>query len=186
MHSADAKIVGVHACAGRTLIEHHQLLTFLETPQRRGKCTDVHRLCCYVEKMRKQASNFAKQHTDQLPAARDFEAEQLLRSQAECVLLIHRRNIVEPVEIADRLQVGLVFNQLFSAAMKKADVRIDAADDFAVEFQHETKHAMGRGMLGTEIDREVAKARSRHDELVVAAPERDRKSARLERDNAST
>jgi hypothetical protein len=32
-----------------------------------------------------------------------------------------------------------------------------APDHLAVEFQHTTKHAVRRRMLGTEIDREIAK-----------------------------
>jgi hypothetical protein len=36
---------------------------------------------------------------------------------------------------------------------------IDARDNFSVEFEYEPKHAVGRGMLRTEIDGEVSKAR---------------------------
>ena len=37
-------------------------------------------------------------------------------------------------------------------------MRIDTLDHLAVEFQHEAQHAMRRGMLRPEVDREVAKA----------------------------
>ncbi len=92
-------------------------------------------------------------------AARHLEAEQLLRRQAEGVLLIDRRHVIEPVEIRDRLQIGLVLDQLFGAAVQEADMRIDALDDFAVEFEHQAQHAMRRRMLRPEIDGEVACAR---------------------------
>ena len=36
-------------------------------------------------------------------------------------------------------------------------MRIDARDHLAVQFQHKTQHAVGRRMLRTEIDGEVAK-----------------------------
>ena len=72
------------------------------------------------------------------------------------MLLIHRRDIIEPVEIRDRLQIGLLLDQLFGAAMQQADMRIDALDDLAVEFEHQTQHAMRRRMLRPEIDREVS------------------------------
>lgn len=71
------------------------------------------------------------------------------------MLLIHRRDVVEPVEIRNRLQVGLVLDQLLGAAVKQADMRIDAFDDFAVELQHEAKHAVRRRMLRTKVDGEV-------------------------------
>ena len=73
------------------------------------------------------------------------------------MLLIHRRDIVEPVEIRDRLQIGLVLDQFLGAAMQQTDMRIDAGDDFAVEFQHQAQHAVRGRMLRSEIDGEVAK-----------------------------
>jgi hypothetical protein len=48
------------------------------------------------------------------------------------VLLVHRRDIVEPVEVRDRLEIGLVLDEFFRAAVEKADMRIDAGHDFAV------------------------------------------------------
>ena len=50
----------------------------------------------------------------------------------------------------------MLLDQLFGAAMKQADMRIDARDDFAVELQHQTQHAMRGRMLRPEIDGEVA------------------------------
>ena len=76
------------------------------------------------------------------------------------MLLIHRRDVVEPVKIRNRLQVGLVFDQLLGAAVKQPDVRIDALDHFAVKFKHQAQDAMRRRMLRTEIDRKVANSRS--------------------------
>ena len=75
------------------------------------------------------------------------------------MLLVHRRDVVEPVEIGDRLQIGLVLDQLLGAAMQQADMRIDALDDLAVELQHEAQHAMRRRMLRPEVDGEVADRR---------------------------
>ena len=156
MHAADAEIGRMHARAGGALIKHHQLFALFETPQRRGQRADVHRLRGDVEQMRQDAADLAVQHPDQLPAARHLDAEQLFRREAERVLLVHRRDIVEPVEIRDRLQIGLVLDQLFGAAMKQADMRIDARDHFAVELQHQAQHAMRRRMLRPEIDGEIA------------------------------
>ena len=42
VHAAEAEIIGMHACARGALVEHHQLLAFLEAPQRRGERADVH------------------------------------------------------------------------------------------------------------------------------------------------
>ena len=84
------------------------------------------------------------------------DAEQFFRRQAKGVFLVHRRDIVEPVEIRDRLQIGLVLDQLLGAAMQKPDMRIDALDHLAVKLEHQAQHAMRRRMLGAEVDGEVA------------------------------
>jgi hypothetical protein len=40
--------------------------------------------------------------------------------------------------------------------VKQTDMRIDALNDFAVEFEHQAQNAMRRRMLRPEIDREIA------------------------------
>ena len=72
------------------------------------------------------------------------------------MLLIHRRDVIEPIEIGRRLRVGLVFDQLLGPAMKQADMRINALDHFAVEFENEAQNPVRGRMLRPEIDREVA------------------------------
>jgi hypothetical protein len=49
------------------------------------------------------------------------------------MLLVHRRDVVEPVEIRDCLQIGLVLDQLFRAAMEQPNMRVDPLDDLAVK-----------------------------------------------------
>ena len=89
-------------------------------------------------------------------AARHGDPEQPLDRQRVGVLLVHRRDIIEPIEIGHVLQIGARLHQLLGAAMQQADMRIDALDHLAVELQHEAQHAMRGGMLRAEIDREVA------------------------------
>ena len=72
------------------------------------------------------------------------------------MLLVHWRDVIEPVEIGQGLQIGLVLDQLFGSAVQQADVRIDALDDFAVELEDEAQHAVGGRMLRPEIDGEIA------------------------------
>ena len=155
----------MHAAARGALVEDHQLLALLEAPERRRQRADVHRLRGDVQKMREEPPDLAIEHADELPAARHLDAEQPLRRKAEGMLLVHRRDIVEPVEIGHRLQVGLVFDQLLGAAMQQPDMRIDALDDLAVEFQHQPQHAMRRRMLRPEVDIEVADVGFSHRSL---------------------
>src|SRR5690606_648465 len=54
------------------------------------------------------------------------------------------------------LQIGLVLDQLLGAAMQEADMRIDALDQFSVQFEYKTQNTMGCRMLRPEVDVEVA------------------------------
>ncbi len=105
--------------------------------------------------MRQNPADFAKQNAQQLAAPRHFKAEQFLDGEAEGMFLIHRRDIIEPVEIRYILQIGARLHQLFGAAMEETDMRIDTLDDFAVEFENEPQDAMRGRMLRTQIDREI-------------------------------
>jgi hypothetical protein len=53
------------------------------------------------------------------------------------MFLVHRRDVVEPVEVGQRLQVRFVFDQLLGSAVEQSDMRIDARNDLAVELEHE-------------------------------------------------
>ena len=146
----------MHARAAGALIKHHQLFAFLKTPQRRRQRADVHRLRGDLQEVRQDAADLAIEHADQLSADRHVEADQPLDGEREGVLLVHRRDIVEPVEIRDRLQIGLGLDQLLGAAMQEPDMRVDAVDNLAVELEHQAQHAVGCRMLRPEIDVEVA------------------------------
>src|SRR4051812_14465304 len=109
--------------------------------------------------MRENAADLRIEHTDQLRAARRLNTEQLLNREAKPVFLAHRRDVVEPVEVRDRLQIRLRFDQLLGAAVQQPDVWIDPLDDLTIELEDEAEHAVRRRMLRAEVDREIAQAR---------------------------
>ena len=98
--------------------------------------------------------DLAEQHADILGARRRRDAQQFLDAEREGVLLAHRRDVIQAVEIGSRLEIGLVLDQLFSAAVEQTDMRIGPLDHFAVHFQHEAQHPVGRRVLRPEIHRE--------------------------------
>ena len=102
------------------------------------------------------AGQLRHQHADVLGAERHLEAHQLLDREHEAVLHAHRRAVIEPVEVGQRLGVGLVLDQLLGAAVEQADVRVDALDDLAVELHDQAQHAVRRRVLRAEVDRVVA------------------------------
>ena len=115
-----------------------------------------------------------------------LNAEQFLDRKTEGVLLIHRRDIVEPVEIGHRLQVGFVLDQLLGAAVKQPDVRIHALDDFTVELEHKAQHAVRRRMLRSEIDGEIAQLGFSHQLTSSAAVFAFSATLALKRSHATT
>jgi hypothetical protein len=46
--------------------------------------------------------------------------------------------------------------QLFGAAVQEADMRVDPLNDLAVQFENEAKDAVGRGVLRSKVDGEIA------------------------------
>src|SRR6516164_1883297 len=63
-----------------------------------------------------------------------------------------------------------MFDQLFGSAMEQTDVRIDTLDNLSIKFQHKSKYAVGRRMLGAETDGKIANASFWHAELSAFAP----------------
>jgi hypothetical protein len=58
------------------------------------------------------------------------------------VLLIHRRDVVEPIEIRNGPQVSLVLDQLLGPAMQETDMWIDPLYHFSIEFEDQAQHAV--------------------------------------------
>ena len=85
------------------------------------------------------------------------------------MLLIHRGDVIEPVEIRDRLQIGLGFDQLLGPAMQQPDVRVHALDHLAIEIEHEAQDTMRRRVLRPEIQREIAQLGFSHGRPPIAA-----------------
>ena len=67
------------------------------------------------------------------------------------MLVAHHGLVVETVHVGPRLDVGFAFGQLFSGAVQQTDVWIGALDHFAVEFQHQTQHAVCCRMLRAQV-----------------------------------
>jgi hypothetical protein len=149
--------------AARALVEHHQLLALLEPPENRRHRANVCRLRRDLEQMRQQAADLAVEHANELRPTRNRNSQEPLDRERVGVLLVHRRDVVEPVEIGHVLQIGACFHQLLGAAMQEADMRIDAFDHLAVEFEHESQHAVRRWVLRPEVDQEVAEVRFGHE-----------------------
>ena len=65
-------------------------------------------------------------------------------------------NVVQPVKVWQRLRVRLELDKLLRPAVQQANVRVRAQHLLAIQLQDHTEHTVSSGMLGTEVDREVA------------------------------
>src|SRR5437016_4216187 len=124
MDTARAKVVGMQARARDTLIKFHQPLAFFEAPEERRDRSDIETERADAEKMVQDSGDLRIKHPDILRSGRRRNPHQLLYSEREGMLLAHRRYVVEPVEVRNGLQVGLVFDEFFGPAMQQANMRI--------------------------------------------------------------
>ena len=169
MDPARPEIMRVHARAGSALIEDHEFFALFKAPERRRQRANIHGLRRHIEQVVEHPADLAIQHAHIFAAPRHGDAGQLFSGHAEGVLLIHRRDVVEAVEIADALEIGLVLEQFLGAAVKQADMRIDALDNLAVQLQHQAQHAVRSRVLRTEIDREIAFGLAGFDHVISHA-----------------
>lgn len=84
-------------------------------------------------------------------AQRHVYVQQLLDRQGEALLVAHHGDVVQAIEVGQRLHVGLVFDQFLRAAVQKTDMRIGAEDDLAVQLQNQPEHAVSGRMLRAEV-----------------------------------
>ncbi len=155
MNTTGAEIGRMQARTTGPLVKDHQLFALFKAPQRRGQRANVHRLRGYVEQVVQNPAYFGIEHPDQRRTTRYFHAGQLFDGQTPGMFLVHRRHIVEAVEIRQILQIRPALHQLFGAAVQQADMRITTLNDFAVQLQHQTQNAVCRRVLRAEVDVEV-------------------------------
>jgi len=102
------------------------------------------------------AIELARQDADVFRAARHLDVEQLLERHDAGPLAEQRADVLERVEVADRLVVVGVLAQLLDAPMQVAEDRVEIDDLLAVELEDHSEHAMGRRMLGSHVEEHLA------------------------------
>jgi len=112
-------------------------------------------VCAQPQQVVEQARDFGVHHADVLRAHRHVDAEQLLDRQAVGVLVGHHGDVVQPVHVGQRLDVGLAFGEFFGRAVQQADVRVGALYYLAVKLEHQAQHTVRRGVLWSKVERVV-------------------------------
>ena len=88
--------------------------------------------------------DLGEQHPDILRPERHLAAQQLFDCEAVAMLLAHHRDVIEAIEIGQRLKIGLMLDELFRPAMQP--LRNSAMSVFEPRMQDETKPS-GRPIL---------------------------------------
>ena len=76
---------------------------------------------------------------DVFGALRHFDARELFDGHRPGVVVVHRRQVVEPIGVANVLVVSEVLADLLLAAMQVAQVRNGFEDHLAVGAQHDAQ-----------------------------------------------
>jgi len=96
--------------------------------------------------------NFHQHHPDRLDALRHLDAGEFFQRQHIGQIVHDPTEIIDAVGIGNIAVPGLTLAHLLGATVVVADVR-DAVDHlFAIQLQHDTKGAVGRGVVGTQIE----------------------------------
>ena len=151
-----ANVGGVHAGTGDAFIEFHEFFTFFKAVEVGGHSADVEGVAADGEKVVEEACDFEESDADPLCAFGDAEGAEFFDGEAVGVFLSHHGDVVEAIEVGKALHVGFTFHEFFSAAVSSTDVGVGAFDDFAVEFEDETKDTVSGGVLRAEVDGEGA------------------------------
>ena len=112
-----------------------------------GHRADVHGADADAEHVGGKPGEFAAQHAQGLAARWQRPAHEFLDRTGVGHVVGERREVVQAVRVGHELVVVHVFGDFLIAAMQEADVRIGLGDDFAIEFEHQTQHAVG-GRMG--------------------------------------
>jgi hypothetical protein len=151
VHPTRAEVRRVHARARDRLVHVEQVFALAKAVQQNSGAAAVVAVRAQPHQVVEQAGDLGKHHADVLRANGHLDAQELLDRQAIRVLVAHHRDVVQPVHVGQRLDVGLVLGELFGGAVQQPDVRVGALHDLAIELQHQAQHTVRGRVLRAEV-----------------------------------
>ena len=149
---AHPEVGGHHALAGDHLKHLKDLFPLAEAVEEDGHRAYIQGVCAKPYQMRVDASQLVEHEANPHGAWRNLKPQQLFNRQHVRQVVGHGAEVVDAVGERHDLLVELCLAGLFDSGVQKADVRTNSHYGFAVDFQHEAKHAVGRGVLRTHVD----------------------------------
>ncbi len=113
---------------------------------------EVHAVGGQPHQVRGHPLELGQQHADPDGPGRQLDAEQRLGGQGEDELVGERRQVVHAGDVGGPLLVGELLPRLLHARVQVADDRLRPQHRLAVELHHQPQHAVGRRVLGPEVD----------------------------------
>ena len=142
----------MHPRAGNHFHQVHEHLALAHGVKQHGHRAQVHGQRANDEQMARNPGEFGHQHAYILGAFGHLYVEQAFDGNGKSQVVGGRADVVQPVGQRKDLRIGEVLGQFLGAAVQVADEGVGALDDFPVHLQDEPQHAMGAGMLGSEVE----------------------------------
>jgi hypothetical protein len=151
-HAADLGVARVHAHAAGELEEVEHPVALAEAVEEQRDAAEVDRAGAEEDQVVVKPLQLGEHRADPLAAARHLEPEQLLDGHAVDELVAEECVVVGPGRVRDRLPVRLLLHVLLDARVHVAELVVQADDRLAVERRDEAQHAVGRGVVGPEVE----------------------------------
>jgi hypothetical protein len=149
---ADAEVAEVHAHAGDRLEDVEQLLALAHGVEEQRQRPHVEDAGAEEDEVAGDAVELGEDHAHALRALGHPCAHELLGAEHVGQVVSEGVDVVHPVRVRDDLLVRAVLHRLLEAGVEVADHGADAGDALAVEVDHEAQHAVGAGVLRTDVD----------------------------------
>jgi hypothetical protein len=169
----------VEALAAGHLEQVEREVAVAAAPPEHGDRSDVERSGGEPEQVRGHPVQLEMDHPQPLRALGDLLVQQALHGHAERHRVEVVGEVVHPLDERDHLPVLLVLAALLDPGVDVADDRLDVAYDLALERREETQHAVRRGVVRADVDREelvvlLAHRLHRHRALALAVGHAER------------
>lgn len=152
-NAADADVVERLARAADLVEDIEDVLAVAEAVEHARGRAEVVGERADADQMAVDAVEFRHDHADELRAARHLEPCELLDGACKAEIVVHRRDVVEPVRIGEPLHVGARLQEFLDAAMQVTEHRLGLYDAFAVERELHLQDAVRRRVLRPHVEK---------------------------------
>ena len=149
----------MHALARGHLEQVEDQLALAQAVQEDRDRAEVQGARAEPDQVRGDAVELEVDHAQVLGALGNLDLDQRLHGAAVGHRVEVVGQVVHPLDDRDHLPVGLVLGGLLDPRVHVADDRFDVADDLALQRHEQPQHAVCRGVVRAEVERQQLLAR---------------------------